>query len=166
MDFFIRKGKIMKKILWISSQGGHLNELLQLEELFIQYDSYFMTEKTKATNFLKDQYKKTTYLLYGTKHHLCTYPFILLINSIISLYQYLKIRPDYIITTGAHTVGPMCTIAKIMGSKIIYIETFANKKSKTATGRIIYLFSDLFLVQWESMKEIYPKAKFGGWIFK
>ncbi len=42
MGFFIRKGFIMKKVLWISSQGGHLNELLQLEPLFSKYDSYLM----------------------------------------------------------------------------------------------------------------------------
>lgn len=156
----------MKKILWISSQGGHLNELLQLESLFSNYDSNFITEKTEATTFLKEKYKNTAYLMYGTKHQLWSYPFILLGNCFISLYQYLKIRPDYIITTGSHTAGPMCCIGKIMGSKIIYIETFANRESKTATGRLLYLFADLFLVQWESMLTIYPKAKFGGWIFK
>lgn len=157
----------MKKVLWISSQGGHLNELLQLDELFGNYDSYFMTEKTETTQFLKEKYpNQTSYLLYGTKHHLLLYPFILLWNCFMSLYTYLKIRPDYVITTGTHTAGPMCCIAKIMGSKVIYIETFANSHSKTATGRLIYYFADLFLVQWESMLEVYPKAKLGGWIFK
>lgn len=167
MEFFIRKGCTMKKILWISSQGGHLNELLQLESLFSQYDSHFITEKTLATTFLKEKYpSRVSYLLYGTKHHLWNYPFILFANCWISLYQYLKLRPDYIITTGSHTAGPMCCIAKIMGSKVIYIETFANMSSKTATGRLLYLFADLFIVQWESMLKIYPKAKLGGWIFK
>lgn len=156
----------MKKVLWISSQGGHLNELLQLNKLFSQYHSYFMTEKTKATKFLKEEFPHTTYLIYGTKHHILCYPFILLINCFISLYQYLKVRPDYVITTGSHTAGPMCCIAKIMGSKVIYIETFANMTSKTATGRLLYLFADLFIVQWESMLNVYPKAKLGGWIFK
>lgn len=156
----------MKKVLWISSQGGHLNELLQLESLFSKYDSYFMTEKTETTKFLKKRYPQSSYLLYGTRHHLLFYPFILFINCWISLYHYLKVRPDYVVTTGTHTAGPMCCIAKIMGSKVIYIETFANMTSKTATGRLISLFADLTIVQWESMLEVYPKAKFGGWIFQ
>ena len=37
--------------------------------------------------------------------------------------------------------------------------------TKTATGRLIYPISDKFVVQWESMKKLYPKADFGGWIF-
>ena len=77
----------------------------------------------------------------------------------------MKIRPKYIVTTGAHTAGPMCCIGKIFGSKIIYIETFANIKTKTITGRIIYLFADLFIVQWEEMLKLYPKAKFAGRLF-
>ena len=59
----------------------------------------------------------------------------------------------------------MCYIGKIFGSKVIYIETFANMYTKTVTGKLIYPISDLFVVQWESMKELYPKAIYGGWIY-
>ena len=55
----------------------------------------------------------------------------------------------------------MCILGKIFGSKIIYIETFANHHKKTATGRLIYPIADLFIVQWEEMLEIYPKAVYG-----
>ena len=97
--------------------------------------------------------------------HKFTYIFKLLYNSFKSLYFYLKFHPDYIVTTGTHTAGPMCCIGKILGSKIIYIETFANITSKTATGKLIYHFADHFIVQWPSMKKLYPKAIDGGWIY-
>lgn len=157
----------MKKVLFISSTGGHLNELLQLKDIMDKYDSYLITEKTKSTLSLKEDFKsKVSYLIYGTKHNILTYPFKLIINCFKSLYFYLKIKPDVIITTGAHSAGPMCCIGKIFGSKIIYIETFANIHSKTITGKIVYKFADLFIVQWESMLKLYPKAVYGGWIFK
>ena len=38
----------MKKVLFISSTGGHLNELLQLEKMFTNYDFNIITEKTKS----------------------------------------------------------------------------------------------------------------------
>ena len=60
----------------------------------------------------------------------------------------------------------MCYIGKLFGSKIIYIETYANRNTKTATGRLIYPISDLFIVQWEEMLKIYPKAVYGGSIYK
>lgn len=155
----------LKKIIFISSTGGHLTELLQLSSMFSKYDSYLVTEKTSSNLKLKDRYKKVFYLIYGTKDYPFTYPFKLMANCFKSLYLYFKIRPDFIITTGAHTAGPMCCLGKIFGSKIIYIETFANIHTKTVTGRLIYKFADLFLVQWESMLKLYPKAVCKGWIF-
>lgn len=155
-----------KKVLFISSTGGHLSEMLKLKSMFKKYDSYIITEKDKSTVALTKKYKgKVHFLIYGTKDHLLTYPFKLLANCFKSLYFYMKIRPKYIITTGAHTAGPMCCIGKILGSKIIFIETFANIESKTATGRLIYHFADLFIVQWEEMLKLYPKATYGGWIY-
>ncbi|MBQ7137090.1 MAG: polysaccharide biosynthesis protein [Bacilli bacterium] len=157
----------MKKVLFISSTGGHLSEMLELKDLFKQYDYHIITEKTKSNLSLQKEYpNKVNYLIYGTKDHMLTYPFKLIANCFKSLYFYIKIRPQVIVTTGAHTAGPMCCIGKIFGSKIIYIESFANIHTKTITGRLIYHFADLFIVQWKSMLKLYPKAVYGGWIYK
>ena len=156
----------MKKVMFISSGGGHLSEMMMLESLFPKYDYHIITEKTKSTLYLKDKYKdKVSYLVYGTKDHMLTYPFKLLVNCFKSLYYYIKYRPDFIVTTGAHTAGPMCCLAHLFGSKIIYIETFANVYTKTITGKLVYHMADLFVVQWESMLKLYPKAKYGGCIY-
>ncbi len=155
-----------KNVMFISSTGGHLNEMLQLEKLFDKYDYHIVTEKTKINLNLKNKYKnKIDFLVFGTKDFMLTYPFKLLYNCFKSLYIYLKVHPDYIITTGAHTAGPMCCIGKIFGSKIIYIESFANISSKTITGKLLYPIADMFIVQWESMLMLYPDAVYGGWIF-
>ena len=156
----------MKKVLFISSTGGHFNELMQLESMFEKYDYHIITEKTKTSKHLKKKYRdKIDFLIYGTKSHPLTYPFKLIANCFKSAYFYLKVHPDYIITTGVHTAGPMCLLGKIFGSRVIYIETFANMVTKTVTGRLLYPFSDCFIVQWSSMKELYPKAIDGGWIY-
>ena len=74
-----------KKVLFVSSTGGHLNELLQLDELFKKYDYYIVTENTKSNLYLKDKYKnRISYLIYGTKKHPITYFFKLIINSFTS----------------------------------------------------------------------------------
>lgn len=155
-----------KNVMFISSTGGHLNEMLQLKELFEKYDYYIVTEKTKSNLNLKNKYKnKVSFLVYGTKDHMLIYPFKLIYNTFKSLFIYLKVHPDYIVTTGAHTAGPMCCIGKLLGSKIIYIETFANITTKTVTGKCLYPIADKFIVQWESMLKLYPEAVYGGWIF-
>lgn len=156
----------MKKVLFISSTGGHLNELMQLEPLFNKYDYHIITEKDKSTLHLKDKFvSKISYLLYGTRKNPLKYFFVFIINFFKSLFLYIKIRPKYIVSTGTHTAVAMCYIGKLFGSKIIFIETFANMNTKTLSGKLIYPISNLFIVQWEEMLKLYPKAIYGGSIY-
>lgn len=154
----------MTKVMFISSMGGHLDELSQLD--FQNYNFSIVTEKTDATKNIKEKYKdKAYFLLYGTRKNLIKYFFIFLFNIFKSLYLFLKIRPKVVVTTGTHTAVPMCYIAKIFVAKVIWIETFANRTSKTLAGRLVYPIADTFVVQWEEMKSLYPKAKYWGWIY-
>ena len=155
----------MKKILFISSTGGHLNELLQLRSTMAKYDSYLITEKTKSTLGLKKEFgERVKFVKYGTKSHL-SYIYIFPYNCLKSLFYFVKIRPNVVVTTGAHTCVFMCYLAKLFRRKVIYIETFANIHSRSMSGRLVYPIADMFVVQWESMLEFYPKAVYGGWIF-
>lgn len=161
--------KKKKKVLFIASTGGHLNELLQLSSCFDRYDYSLITEKTKSTMGLKDKHPgKMHYLISGTYTTfpaMLVYPFKFLANCIKSLYYYFKLKPEVVVTTGTHTAVPMCYIMHFFKKKVIFIETFANSKSQTLSGRMVYPIADVFIVQWESMLELYPKAKYCGWIF-
>ena len=154
----------MTKVMFISSMGGHLNELMQLD--FEKYDFSVVTEKTDATLSIKEKYKdKAYFLIYGTRKTPIRYFFILLFNFFKSLKIFLKEKPKVVVTTGTHTAVPMCYIAKLFGKKVIWIETFANRNTKTLAGRLVYPIADTFVVQWEEMTKIYPKAKYWGWIY-
>ena len=159
----------MKKVMFIASTGGHLTELLQLQPCFKKYNYSIVTEKTKSNICLKDKFpKRVHFIVSGTYTKLgakLVYPFKLFINCWISLFLMIKLRPDVVVTTGSHNVGPMCCLAKIFRKKVIFIETFANNKTPTKAGKIIYKFADHFIVQWENMKDYYPDAIYGGWIF-
>ncbi|WP_117168446.1 PssD/Cps14F family polysaccharide biosynthesis glycosyltransferase [Paraliobacillus sediminis] len=153
-----------KKILLISSVGGHLTQLLQLESLFKNYRYHIVTEKSAITKDLMDKYP-ISLLLYGARNYPIRYLFKFPYNIIKSLCIFVKYRPDIVITTGAHTAVPMCYIAKLFGKKIVFIESFSKSTSPTLSGRLVYPISDLFIVQWESMKAIYPNAVYGGSIY-
>ena len=59
-----------KKVMFISSTGGHLSELLMLSKLFPKYNYTIITEKTASTTYLTKKYpKKISFLCYGTKDH-------------------------------------------------------------------------------------------------
>ena len=155
-----------RKVLFIASTGGHLNELMQLKTLFKKYDYHIVTENTKVDKSLKKKYRdKMSFLIYGTKKYPISYIFKFIANSFISLYYFFKYQPEVIVTTGTHTAVPMCYIAKIFGSKVIFIETFANRTSGTVAGKLVYPIADTFVVQWEEMHKIYPKSVCWGWLY-
>jgi hypothetical protein len=153
-----------KKVLFISSTGGHLNELLQLKSLFSNYDYLLVTEKDRSTISLKDKYN-VKYLVYGTRKNLFSYFFKFIFNFIKSFIIFIKFKPDVIITTGAHTCVAMIFIAKLFKKKSIYIETMANRKTKTMTGKIVEKWVTYFVVQWEDMKNLYEDSVYGGLIY-
>lgn len=158
-----------KKVMFIASTGGHLNELLQLSPCFKNYNYTLITERTKSNMGLRKKHPKRVHYIipgtYTTFKAKLLYPFILLLNCFISLFYMIRFMPSVVVTTGAHNAGPMCCLAKLFRKKVIFIETFANSSSPTKAGKLVYKFADHFIVQWEDMKKYYPDAIYGGWIF-
>ena len=89
----------------------------------------------------------------------------MIVNAFMSFRIYLKEKPDVIICTGVLAMIPMCLLMKIFGKELIYIESFAKVTSPTETGKLLYKYADQFYVQWESMKEFYPRAICLGGIY-
>lgn len=155
-----------KKVMFISSVGGHLTQLLQLKELFKEYEYVLITEKTHVTKDMKNKYN-ISFFPYGSRNQKLLYPFILFANCFMSLFYLIKYNPDVIVTTGANTAAAMCCLGKIFRKKVIYIESFAKNNSPTVTGKMIYKLHayTTFVVQWENMLKYYPKAECWGWIY-
>lgn len=150
------------KVGFIASSGGHLEEITRLKKIESAYDSFLVTEKG---DFKLPDFGRRQYLVpqMNRREVLFLPKFIWLFAHAVKL---LKIeRPDFLITTGALVAYPMCVVAKIMGIKVIYIESYARVHKPSLTGRLLYNFSDLFVVQWDDMLVEYPKAVLGGGIF-
>ena len=63
----MKKKNDKKKVMFIASTGGHLNELLQLAPMFNNYDYSIVTEKTKSNIGLRDKYKgRVHFIISGT----------------------------------------------------------------------------------------------------
>lgn len=87
-------------------------------------------------------------------------------SKYLEVYQHLqKEKPDVVICTGVLAMIPICLISKLMGKKLIYIESFAKVTSPTETGKLLYKFADRFYVQWKPMLKFYPNAVYLGGIY-
>lgn len=151
-----------KKILMAASSGGHLEEVLALKELKDHYDAVLITEKTDyQVSFWQDR----TYLMPQVNRR----EFKSLVQYVGIFFSTLKIllseKPDVVLSTGAMVAFPALLLGKILGKKIIFIECMFNVDEPTLTGKLTYKFADLFVVQWEDMLKVYPKAVLGGRVF-
>lgn len=151
----------MKKVMFICSGGGHLQELMQLQKLFVTNDSIIAIEKQPFPPNIESE---VIYLPKGTRKKLLQYIFIFAWLCMKSFYYFLKYKPDVIITTGAHTAVPMCYLAYLFKKRIIFIESVARVHTKSLSGKIIEKKCTHILVQWESMLKLYPSATYIGQI--
>lgn len=151
-----------QKICYTASLGGHLEEISRLGDLGTDYESFLVTEKGGFTqlNFCNSVY----YLSQMNRKELLFIPKFIK-TFFQSLYILLKEKPQYIISTGALITFPICLLGKMAGKRVIYIESFARVNTASLTGILMYRIADLFIVQWEEMLEIFPKAICGGSIF-
>lgn len=151
-----------KKICFISSSGGHLEQIKQLKMVAEKYDHYYVLPDNASTA----KFKEKKYLVGDFyRRNRVRFMFRFAITAMQQLAIFIKERPDVVITTGAGVVIPTCLYAHFFGKKLIYIESFARMKSLNKTAELLKKYADLFIVQWEDLLKIVPDAVYGGWLY-
>ncbi|HNT06480.1 MAG TPA: hypothetical protein PKJ21_09930, partial [Anaerolineae bacterium] len=88
-----------------------------------------------------------------------------LVAGLQSFRALVCFRPRAIISTGPGVAVPACILAKVLGIRVIYIETGSRVFALSSSGRILYRFADLFFVQWPELLAQHPRARYEGRLF-
>lgn len=158
----MKKGRKLQdlKICLVGSSGGHLSHLYMLKPLWEDKDRFWVTfDKLDANSLLKEERKY--YCYHPTNRNIKN----LIKNTFLAIKILKKEKPDLIISSGAAVAVPFFYLGKLRGAKTIYIEVFDRIDKSTLTGKLVYPVTDKFIVQWEKMKKVYPKAINLGSIF-
>ncbi|WP_289128229.1 PssD/Cps14F family polysaccharide biosynthesis glycosyltransferase [uncultured Clostridium sp.] len=148
------------KVCLVGSSGGHLTHLYMLERFWRNKERIWVTfDKEDARSILKGEQVYNCY--YPTNRNIKN----LIKNTYIAFKVLRKEKPDLIISSGAAVAIPFFYLGKLFGAKLIYIEVFDRIDKPTVTGKIVYPIVDKFIVEWEEMKRVYPKAINLGSIF-
>lgn len=148
------------KVCLVGSSGGHLTHLHMLKPFWENEERFWVTfDKSDAKSILKDEKMYPCY--YPTNRNVKN----TIRNTILAFKILKKERPDIIISSGAAVAVPFFYLGKLFGCKTVYIEVFDRIDSPTLTGKLVYPVSDKFIVQWDEMKKVYPKAINLGGIF-
>ena len=148
------------KVCLVGSSGGHLTHLYLLKPFWEERERFWVTfGKEDAKSILEDE--KMYACFFPTNRNIKN----LIKNTFLAIKIIKKEKPKLIISSGAGAAVPFFYIGKIFGAKTIFIEVFDRIDKPTITGKLVYPVTDIFIVQWEEMKKVYPKAINLGGIF-
>ena len=145
------------KIAIVCSSGGHLFQMYVLDPWWKKHDTFWVTFKKKdAETLLKG--RKTYWAHFPTNRSIKN-----LIRNLFMAWKILrKERPDLIVSNGAGVAVPFFWLGRLFRIKTIFIEVYDRIDSPSLTGKLVYSFSDEFLLQWEEQKKYYPRGKVLG----
>ncbi len=153
----------MKKLLMVASSGGHMEELTRLKKLTEKYECCWVTERNNFQKYGKVD--EIQYYVSQINRREILFPIKFVILFIKAFIILKKEKPDCVISTGALISYPFCRLAKMMGKKVIFIESFARVQDLSLTGKLLYKHVNRFIVQWPEVKEKYDDAVLGGGVF-
>jgi UDP-N-acetylglucosamine:LPS N-acetylglucosamine transferase len=144
------------KVCIACSAGGHLMEALAFLPAFHGHKRFFVTfEREQVKDILRGE---KVYFVIDPKRN----PKKLLKNFSQAIKILKNERPDVVLSTGAAAAVPLCYAAKILGIKIIFIESLAAVNKPTLSGRAVYPIADMFVVQSKHLMKNYRDAVYGG----
>ena len=148
------------KLLVVLGEGGHTTELLNLvEHLGDLYDYHYLISREDNLSAGHIRYPGPLYRVTrprGKQTSVLRSAFRTLGTAIESLWVLIRIRPTAILSTGPALAVPVSVIGKVLGARIIFVETGSRIQSLSLTGRIIYRWANLFFVQWPQLREKLP----------
>jgi beta-1,4-N-acetylglucosaminyltransferase len=145
------------KICLVSSAGGHFTETLQLLDVFAGDEIFFVTwhsSREKEISAIAPAYFIEPF---GTS------PWRAIRSLPWAAKILLREKPDVILSLGSEIALPFFFLAKLFRIKTIFIESWCRIDDLSKTGKLLYPFADLFLVQWPELLEAYgKKARYEG----
>jgi UDP-N-acetylglucosamine:LPS N-acetylglucosamine transferase len=131
------------KILAISSGGGHWVQLLRMRPAFEDCEVLYATVSRGYQVDLEPD--AVLYVVPDANR----WSKINLLRSALYIFRLLlRIRPDIVITTGAAPGYFGARIGKLLGARVIWVDSIANADELSLSGQKAGSFVDLWLTQW------------------
>ena len=155
----MESGEITKniKICLAASAGGHLTQLLKLRGVLDGYTMFWITTSEVVCPSLQEY--GNVYVLKECNRKM---PVRLLGNLARCAVILMKEKPKVVLSTGAATGCIACFLAKLIGAKVIWVDSITNVDRLSLSGRMLIFIADLFLVQWPQLAVKYRHAEYAG----
>jgi len=131
------------RIMVVCSPGGHLLQMLRLEPAFRDLSATWVTlAGADVTHLLAG---KDVVIARGPTNRSVRN----LIRNLPLAWRTIRARdPDVIVSTGAGLAVPFFLVGKLLGRRLVYVESLTRVDSLSTSGRLVYPLADRFFVQW------------------
>jgi UDP-N-acetylglucosamine:LPS N-acetylglucosamine transferase len=134
--------------------GGHLELLKRLRHSFASFSRTWVTAAEAGADDLRRQGEGVIDVSKFSRAR----PFSAVRNMVSSLSLALEHRPRVVVATGAGSIVAFCLFSRLLGARVIFVETMARITSPSASGRVLSRIASRTLVQWPEMGAVYPRA--------
>ena len=145
------------RICLTASSGGHLNQLLKLADSWKDYETFSITTVESATSSLEE---------FGYVYVVgeCNrYQLWRLLKTLLRCIKPILIkRPDVVVSTGAAVGYFACALGKLIGARVVWIDSITNVERMSLSGRLVRRFADVVIVQWPELKKRYRNVEYLG----
>lgn len=147
------------RVLLVCSPGGHLQQMLALKPAWDGFDRAWATLRGADVDYLLAGEQVT--LAHGPTNRS---PVKAIRNLAVAWKMIRSHRPDAIISTGAGVSVPFFVVGKLLGIRLVYVESVTRTESISLSGRLVYPLADRFFTQWPESAAKLRRAEYAGGI--
>jgi UDP-N-acetylglucosamine:LPS N-acetylglucosamine transferase len=140
-----------------ASAGGHISQLLKLASCWDGYKTFCVT----TTEVMRDNLGKLgeVYVVGECNRQ---HPIRVIAVFFRCIRIILKEKPNVVISTGAAAGCMLCFLGKIIGAKVVWVDSITNVERISLSGRMVRYIADLFMVQWPELANKHKNVEFVG----
>lgn len=148
------------ELLLVCSTGGHLLQLVALEQAWSGFSRVWVTfDKSDARSLLRGE--AVTYAHGPTNRNVKN----LLRNVVVAFRILRRVRPAVLVTTGAGIAVPFAWVSRLFGARVVYVESLTRISRPSLSYRLISPVADRRYVQWEELHSALRGTHFAGSVF-
>lgn len=150
------------RICLAGSGGGHVRQLLDLEAAWSPHDHFFVSEDTALSRSIAENHRThfVAHLALGQAR--LGSPLKMIAAAMRNFVQsgriMLRERPNLVISTGAGAVFFSVLWGRLVGAKIVTVESFARFHHPSVFARLTGPFAHHKVVQSQALARRYPDA--------
>lgn len=146
-----------RKVLLISSSGGHWIQLRRLRPAFDGWSRVYACTNTGYRSTIdRDEH------FFGVPEATRWNKLRLLHQAVIVLWIVLRTYPEVVVSTGASPGFFAMLFGRLLRKKTIWVDSIANVDELSLSGRQARRFADLWLTQWQHLEQPGGPRYFGS----